>query len=225
MDFDEAVTVTKLYTQDGLCYLLIFWLTNSFDVFIYSKNKLWKGKFSPDRLKNFSKNLQLKEDDYFARVKRCLTEQKDDYSYEFTNGFFYWKRKFQLSVIIEGFLPLDKTTYADPNLVEVLLKINKHLKEKVNVLQSTIKTIKIDYLEHLNDTEDFVNLKEKMEKFVCQKYRKLIYLKKSKVNMIELETIDKIDDQTRESLLNSQENFTITDRPSLIIKTQIGNRN
>ncbi|XP_045537902.1 uncharacterized protein LOC123721882 [Papilio machaon] len=208
MDFDETVTVSKILTQNGVCYLLIYWLVNSFDIYLNTRGNVWRGKFCADRLKSFSKNLQLKEDVYYARVKRCLTEQREDYKYEFKNGFFYWKKKLDLSIIIEGFLPLDleeKTTCSETNLIEVLLKINKSLKDKVTTINSKLKVIKLDYLEHLADTEEFINLKEKMENYVCQKFLNLIYLKKSKINMLEPDTHI---ESTGASVVSNEENFT-----------------
>lgn len=207
MDCDENITVSKILTQNGVCYLLIYWSVNSFDVYLNNKGNFWTGKFCADRLKSFSKNLQLKEDVYYARIKHCLTEQREDYRYEFKNGFFYWKKKLDLSIIIEGFLPLDleeKATSSATNLIEVLLKINRNLNYRVTTLNSKLRLIKLDYLEHLGDTEQFINLKEKMENYVCQKFLNLIYLKKSKINMIEPDTVI---DSTAEIVVNNEENL------------------
>lgn len=95
-------------------------------------------------------------------------------------------------MIIEGFLPLnlDKTPIGtDPYFIEALININRHLKRSLCNLESKLTTIKLDYQEHLTDTEDFLNLKEKMEIFLCQKFLKLICLKKSKIKLLDFNTL------------------------------------
>ncbi|XP_022817959.1 uncharacterized protein LOC111350564 [Spodoptera litura] len=189
MDLDEAITVTKLIVQGDPCYLMVGWQSDSFEVYLFNKEKLWKGRFSPNRLVGFSKNLHMSEVAYFANVKRSLSQSREDYIYELKSGFFYWKRKIKGSVIIEGFLPmeLDPTPkHAHPDLIEVLVALNKHMKQKVHNLKSSFQSIKSDYQKCLRDTEEFLNLKIEMEKALCDKFLSLLSVKRSKVNSLKL---------------------------------------
>lgn len=181
MELDEAITVIKIITQIGPCYLLVGWKSNSFEMYLYHDDNLWKGKFSPERLQGLSKNLKVTESVYFTNVKLCLSQQRNDYIYELKNGFFYWKKKVGTSVILEGFLPvkLDKSSKkSQPNLLEVLLAINKHLTGKVNLLKHKLESVKIDHQKSLSDTEEFLNLKINMEKALSKKFLTLLNLKK-----------------------------------------------
>ncbi|CAD0203761.1 unnamed protein product [Chrysodeixis includens] len=189
MDLDEAITVTKLALQGENCYLMIGWQSDSFEVYLFNKDKLWKGRFSPNRLVGFSRNLHKSEVSYFNSVKKCLSQPRDDYCYELKSGFFYWKRKVKGNLIIEGFLPMEvdpAPKHTQPDLTEVLLALNKHLKQKVNSLQYRFETVKNDYQKCLKDTEEFLNLKIEMEKALCDKFLSLLSVKKSKVNALKL---------------------------------------
>ncbi|PZC70623.1 hypothetical protein B5X24_HaOG215444 [Helicoverpa armigera] len=189
MDLDEAITVTKLPIQGEICYLMIGWQSDSFEVYLFNKEKLWKGRFSPNRLLGFSRNLHMSEVAYFAAVKKCLSQPRDDYVYELKSGFFYWKRKIRGSIVIEGFLPMEldpAPKHAHPDLIEVLIALNKHMKQKVHTLKYRFQTIKSDYQKCLRDTEEFLNLKIEMEKALCDKFLSLLSVKKSKVNALKL---------------------------------------
>ncbi|CAK1552352.1 unnamed protein product [Leptosia nina] len=184
MDLDEAITVTKIVTKTEWYYLLIGWQTNSFEMYLYTKEKLWKGRFSQNRLASFSRNLQITEKDYLNKLKNCLTQQRRDYVYEFKSGFFYWKRRDADAVIIEGFLPVEKDTspkIKQPDLVEVLLGLNKQLTRKAYHWEQKCKNMFKEYHRCLKDTEEFLNLKIDMEKALCEKFLNLLNLKKSRV--------------------------------------------
>lgn len=188
MDLDEAITVCKLDSQDGRYYLLIGWQSNSFEMYIFNKDKLWKGRFSHNRLAGFSKNLHMTEEAYYTSLRRCLTQHKEGYRYELKSGFFYWKQKYKNTFIIEGFLPVETIatpTNSQPDLVEILIALNRHLKEKVSNLQSSYKSIKTEYHLCLRDTEEFLNLKVDMEKALCDKFMNLLNIKKSKFKLVE----------------------------------------
>lgn len=192
MDLDDAITITKIKIQDGKCFLMVGWQTNSFEIYIYVNETLWKGRFSPKRLVGFSKNLHMNETEYFDRVKQSLSQQRKDYIYELKSGFFYWKRKLSDQVIIEGFLPVEimkGQTNVQPDLVEVLLTLNKHLKDKVENLQNKFETTKLDYNRCLNDTEEFLNLKVDMEKALCEKFLNLLEVKKTKLQHNSLDKV------------------------------------
>lgn len=189
MDLDEAITVTKLSVQDEPCYLMVGWQSDSFEIYLFNKEKLWKGRFSPNRLLGFSRNLHMSEVAYFTSVKKCLSQPRDDYSYELKSGFFYWKRKVKGSAVIEGFLPMELDTgpkNTHPDLIEVLIALNKHMKQKVHGLKYRFQNIKSDYQKCLRDTEEFLNLKIEMEKALCDKFLSLLSVKKSKVNALKL---------------------------------------
>lgn len=191
MDLDEAITVTKLDVQfegEG-CYLLIGWQVDSFELYLFNKDKLWKGRFSPNRLAGFSRNLQLSESKYYESVKACLSQASQDYCYELKSGFFYWKRRLKDSFVMEGFLPMElveQPKKSQPNLTEVLVALNTHLKGKVNSLKYKFETIKSDYQKCLKDTEEFLHLKIDMEKALCDKFVSLLNMKKTSVNTLEL---------------------------------------
>lgn len=130
MDVDDIITVTKVDIDNGNCYLMIGWQSNYFEMYLYTNGKLWKGRFSSNRLAGFSRNLHMTEADYFASLKKCLTQKRDNYPHELKSGIFYWKRKLKKSDIIKGFLPMeeDKSSQnTQPDLVEVLLAVNAHL--------------------------------------------------------------------------------------------------
>lgn len=185
MDLDEVITVTKINTHKEFLYLLIGWQTNSFEVYLYAKEKIWKGRFSPNRLASFSKNLQISENEYFNNLKQCLTQQRHDYVFELKSGFFYWKRKVDDTIIIEGFLPVEIDTSSSkmqPDLVEVLLALNKQLIRKAHYWEQKCKSMYLDYEKCLKDTEEFLNLKIDMEKALCEKFLNLLNLKKDKVS-------------------------------------------
>lgn len=189
MDLDEAITVTKIIVQGDPCYLMVGWQSDSFEVYLFNKEKLWKGRFSPNRLVGFSKNLHMSEVAYFANVKRSLSQAREDYIYELKSGFFYWKRKIKGLIVIEGFLPmeLDPTPKrSHPDLIEVLVALNKHMKQKVHNLKSSFQSIKSDYQKCLRDTEEFLNLKIEMDKALCDKFLSLLNVKRSKVNSLKL---------------------------------------
>lgn len=184
MDLDDAITIAKIKIQDGKCFLMVGWQTNSFEIYIYVNEILWKGRFSPKRIIGFSKNLHMNATVYFEKVKHSLSQQRKDYIYELKSGFFYWKRKLNDQVIIEGFLPVDIVkgqTNVQPDLVEVLLTLNKHLKDKVEKLQNKFETTKLNYQRCLSDTEEFLNLKVDMEKALCEKFLNLLEVKKTKL--------------------------------------------
>ncbi|XP_049877895.1 uncharacterized protein LOC126375095 [Pectinophora gossypiella] len=186
MDLCEALTITKLYVDDERSYLLIEWKLNAFEMYLYtSDGKLWKGRFSKNRMYGFSKNLHLSGEEYFDKVRRCLSQYNEDYVYEMKSGFFYWKRRMNDSLILEGFLPVETTpTEKHPNLVEVLLAINKNLKDKVKDYHSKYHTIKTDFQQCLKDTEEFLNLKIEMEKSLCEKFLNLVNTKKNKLENV-----------------------------------------
>lgn len=191
MDLSEAITVTKLNVQyEGEnCYLLIGWQIDSFEVYLFNEDKLWKGRFSPNRLAGFSRNLQMSEVDYFKSIKKCLSQRNENYIYELKSGFFYWKRKEKNALIIEGFLPMELDSSPknkQPDLVEVLLGLNNHLKTKVSGLKYKFETIKTDFQKCLKDTEEFLSLKIDMEKALCDKFLSLLNVKKSNINAIQL---------------------------------------
>lgn len=182
MDLDEVITVTKLSIQDQQGYLMIAWQPNSFEMYLYLQKYTWKGFFSSKRLAGFSKNLQMPENEYYNSLKRCLTEDRNDYTYELTSGFFYWKRRRNNSLVMEGFLPLDIDTSSrssQPDIVEVLISLNKHLKQKATDLQNKYNTIKLQYYKCLKDTEEFLGLKMEMERSLCEKFLVLINLQKA----------------------------------------------
>lgn len=192
MDLDDAITITKIKIQDGKCFLMVGWQTNSFEIYIYVNEILWKGRFSPKRLVGFSKNLQMNEEVYFEKVRHSLSQQRKDYIYELKSGFFYWKRKLSDQVIIEGFLPVEivkRQTNVHPDLVEVLLTLNKYLKDKVEKLQNKFASATLDYQRCLNDTEEFLNLKVDMEKALCEKFLNLLAVKKSKLQHNSLDKV------------------------------------
>lgn len=202
MDLDDAITITKIKIQDGKCFLMVGWQTNSFEIYIYVNEILWKGRFSPKRLVGFSKNLHMNETVYFENVKHSLSQQRKDYIYELKSGFFYWKRKLNDQVIIEGFLPVEIVkgqTNVQPDLVEVLLTLNKHLKDKVEKLQNKFETTKLDYQRCLNDTEEFLNLKVDMEKALCEKFLNLLEVKKAK---LQNNSLDKVKFKERKTIEN-----------------------
>ncbi|KAF9419327.1 hypothetical protein HW555_004091 [Spodoptera exigua] len=137
----------------------------------------------------FSRNLHMSEVAYFANVRRCLSQPREDYIYELKSGFFYWKRKIKGSIVIEGFLPMELDSApknAHPDLIEVLVALNKHMKQKVHTLKSRFQTIKSDYQKCLRDTEEFLNLKIEMEKALCDKFLSLLSVKRSKVNSLKV---------------------------------------
>ncbi|KAL0860112.1 hypothetical protein ABMA27_010420 [Loxostege sticticalis] len=180
MDIDESITVTKIHLQDGRGYLLVGWQPKSFEMNLYLKDKLWKGRFSQNRLSGFSRNLNLSEKDYYDKVKRCLSQERDDYCYELKSGFFYWKRKYKNSVIMEGFLPMELDTSPPntrPDLFEITIYLNNYLKRKLKDLKQKYETVKKDYTKCLKDTEKFLNLKIGMEKTLCDKFLNLLTLK------------------------------------------------
>lgn len=192
MDLDEAITVTKLETSVGSSYLMIGWQNNSFEMYLYTKDNVWKGRFSPNRLAGFSRNLQMTESVYFANVKKCLSQYRDDYLYELKSGFFYWKHMINNSIIIEGFLPveIDKSPKTvQPDIIEVLLALNKHLISKVTGMKFELQSIKTEYDKCLKDTEEFLNLKIEMEKALCEKFLNLLHLKRSKIISLKSNTI------------------------------------
>lgn len=190
MDLDDSVTVTKLSTQDGRCYLMIGWQPKSFEMYLYVKDKLWKGRFSPNRLTGFSRNLHMSEEDYYKATKRCLSQQREDYRYELKSGFFYWKKKYKDSIVMEGFLPMEldnSPPNTKPDLFEIILVLNKYLKEKTVEVTRKYNAIKQEYTKCLKDTEEFLGLKIDMEKALCDKFLNLLSLKKSKVDALEKE--------------------------------------
>ncbi|XP_046971372.1 uncharacterized protein LOC124538371 [Vanessa cardui] len=187
MELEDAITVTKLNTHTGHLYILIGWQSKSFEIFIYQDDNVWKGKFSTHRLAGFSKNLQLSEKEYIASIKRCLSENREDYLYELKNGFFYWKRIQNESIIIEGFLPVE--IEASPNitrsdLIDISLALNRHLCNKINNYKSKFENIQKEYQKCLNDTEEFLSLKVDMEKTLSKKFLNLLNLKKNEVVML-----------------------------------------
>ncbi|CAG9565344.1 unnamed protein product [Danaus chrysippus] len=183
MDLDEAITVTKINTQSRPLYLLVGWQSKSFETYIYDRENIWKGRFSSNRLSGFSKNLQMSEKEYFYNTKKCLSQQRDDYLYELKSGFFYWKRKKNNSVIIEGFLPveLESPEVPRPDLTDILLALNTHLSEKINNYKRDFKSIKEEYRKCLKDTEEFLKLKVDMEKALCNKFLSLLNTKLTEV--------------------------------------------
>lgn len=189
MDLDETITLTKLLIKDEPCHLMITWKSDSFEVFLFNKDKLWKGRFSPNRLLGFSKNLNMSEVTYYANVKKCLSQPRDDYIYELKGGFFYWKRRVKGSMVIEGFLPMELDQgpkEKHPDLVEVLISINKHMKQKVKTLKYKFETTKSEYQKCLKDTEEFLKLKIQMEKALCDKFLSLLCVKKSRINSVNM---------------------------------------
>ncbi|XP_060805348.1 uncharacterized protein LOC132902837 [Amyelois transitella] len=205
MDLDKAITVTRLNMQDKQCYLLIGWQPNCFDMYLYVKDKLWKGRFSPNRLAGFSRNLHKSESDYYASLRNCLATQRDDYNYELKSGFFYWKRKFKDSVVIEGFLPMELDTSphnSRPDLIEILLTLNKHLIKKLNLIKNRFKNAKVDYEKCLKDTEDFLKLKIDMEKALCIKFLNLLNVKKTKIESSYNRQNKTVDENLTQSLKN-----------------------
>lgn len=206
MDIDESITVTKLNLQDGRAYLMIGWQPQFFEMYLYVKDKLWRGRFSANRLTGFSRNLNLSEKDYYDATKRCLSQQRDDYRYELKSGFFYWKKKYRESVIIEGFLPMELDTspaHTRPDLFEIILVLNKYLKASIADLKRKYKAIKEDYSKCLKDTEEFLNLKIEMEKSLCDKFLNLLNYKKSKVEALEKTELSNGDDnKLKQSKLN-----------------------
>lgn len=177
MDLEKEVTVTNLNINGERCYLLIAWQTFSFEMYLYIKEKLWKGSFSPIRLSDFSKNLRMTEDAYFKRVKSCLSQTREDYSFEIKSDFFYWKRQLKDSVLIEGFLPVEVDTSPkkeQPDLIETLMALNNKLNNKANHLQHKYSSIKHEYQRCLKETEQFLNLKIEMEVSVCNKFVNLL---------------------------------------------------
>lgn len=197
MEIDESITVTKINLQDGRGYLLVGWQPKSFEMYLYLNDKLWKGRFSQNRLNGFSRNLNLSEKDYYDKIKRCLSQERDDYCYELKSGFFYWKRKHKDSIIMEGFLPMEldmSPTNTRPDLFEIILVLNKYLKGKITDLKRKYETVKKDYTKCLNDTEEFLNLKIGMEKTLCDKFLNLLSLKKSKVDGLQKCTLKIKDD-------------------------------
>lgn len=188
MEIDESITVTKISTQDGSCHLMIGWQPRSFEMYLFIKDNLWKGRFSAKRLAGFSRNLHMTEDEYYKTTKRCLSQQKDDYRYELKSGFFYWKRKYKDSVVMEGFLPMELDISPPdkrPDLLEIILILNKYMKGKIVDIKRKYKSIKDDYSKCLKDTEEFINLKIEMEQALCEKFLNLLNAKKSKINTLE----------------------------------------
>lgn len=179
---EEAITVTKLNIENQWGYLLIGWQANSFEMYLFLQNLLWKGSFSANRLAGFSRNLQMTESDYYKSLRRCLSEERNHYNYELKSGFFYWKRKIRDSDVIEGFIPLEidhSPRDRQPDLIEVLLALNTRLKEKASDLQYKYKTIQCQYKKCLNDTEEFLGLKLEMERSLCEKFLILIKTQKA----------------------------------------------
>ncbi|XP_045776570.1 uncharacterized protein LOC123874998 [Maniola jurtina] len=184
MDLGEAITITKINTPSGPIYLMIGWQTKSFETYIYHEENVWKGRFSSNRLTGFSRNLQLTESDYFAKLKQCLSSQKQDYIYELKSGFFYWKRILKNSIIIEGFLPVElelSPSISRSDLIEVLLALNRHLSEKLSTYKLKLKNIKTEYSKCLKDTQEFLHLKNGMEKALCNKFLNLLNMKKNEI--------------------------------------------
>lgn len=180
MDLDDTITISKVSILNDRYYLMIGWQKKSFDMYIYgSKDNIWEGRFSQKRLQGFSKNLHMSESDYFKSIRQCLSQHKKDYRYELRSGFFYWKRKLHDTVVIEGFLPVEPVSNnIHPDLVEILLSLNRHLKDKVNDLKNQYKSIQSDYEKCLGDTKEFLSLKVEMEKALCAKFLNLLNMKK-----------------------------------------------
>ncbi|XP_061721641.1 uncharacterized protein LOC133528314 [Cydia pomonella] len=192
MDLDDAITITPLEIDGRRWYVMIGWLENSFKLNLYHSDVVWKGKFSYNRLATFSRNFNMTENDYYTSIKRCLSEKRKDYHYELKDGFFYWKQKIPNGVtqskrdmtIIRGFMPVELDTSssnARPDLIEVLLTLNKQLKYKLNKLKTEYETIKSDYKTCLKDTQEFFNLKIEMEKALCGRFLNTIRAKKSEL--------------------------------------------
>lgn len=200
MELEETITISKLpLDPGGHCYLMVGWQQDSFELFIYASGKIWKGRFSQRRLAGFSRNLQLTEEAYLKNVKHVLKQQKDDYRYELKSGFFYWKRKMKTSVVIEGFLPVDvdnSPEFAKPDLIEVLMELNKHLKHKINNLGYRYTVLKTNYEKCLQDTEEFLNLKIDMEKALCEKFLNLMNVKKNQLEGEEKKTKEMKNNET-----------------------------
>ncbi|XP_050666105.1 uncharacterized protein LOC126966186 [Leptidea sinapis] len=182
MDFDKAITVTKIYTKNKMYYVMVGWQTKSFEMYLFDNDKVWKGFFSPNRLAGLSRNLQMSEKEYIKNTRYCLSHHREDHIYELKSGFFYWKRKAaDSSIIIEGFLPMDietAPTESLPNLVEVLLALNEYLIIKAKDWKCKYKSLETEYNKCLKDTEDFLNLKIDMDKALCNKFLKLLNMKK-----------------------------------------------
>jgi hypothetical protein len=182
MDIDESITVTKIHTEKEKYYLLVGWQPKSFEMYLYTKGQIWKGRFTSKRLTGFSRNLHRPEDEYYENTKRCLSEQREEYQYELRSGFFYWKKLYRGSIIIEGFLPLElDESQVRPDLLEILLIINKLLKRTITDLNRKHKALKEDYFKCIKDTEEFFNLKSEMDKSLYEKFLHLLSLKKSEV--------------------------------------------
>lgn len=190
MDLEEGITVTKIEFFGEMCYLLIGWHKHSFEIIMYGKDKLWKGMFTQSRMSSFSKNLLMNEEEYYKSVRNCLTEKRDDYCYELKSGFFYWSRKLNDSVIIEGFLPLEvvpspKTAQID--LIDILININNRLNQRTNATIKKFRSLRDEYTKCLKDTEDFLTLKIEMEKALCSKFLTLINMQKIKIDSYQSE--------------------------------------
>lgn len=181
MDLDEVITIAPLDIDNTRFYLMVGWQAKSFQLYLYSQNNLWHGKFSYNRLAGFSRNLQMSEDSYYASVKLCLSEQRRDYNYQLKDGFFYWKKNLKDYIVIEGFVPveLDSTQGRNrPDLIEVLLAINKQLKYKIRESKTKYEAVKKDFQKCLKDTEEFLNLKIDMERALCNKFLNTLNVKK-----------------------------------------------
>ncbi|XP_073950716.1 uncharacterized protein [Choristoneura fumiferana] len=181
MDLDEAITIAQLDIDNTRFYLMIGWQAKSFQLYLYSQNNLWHGKFSSNRLAGFSRNLQMSEESYYASVKLCLSEQREDYNYELRDGFFYWKRNLKDYIVIEGFVPVELDSsqrHSRPDLIEVLMAINTQLKYKISEIKTKYETVKKDYQKCLKDTEEFLNLKIDMERALCDKFLNTLNVKK-----------------------------------------------
>ncbi|KAJ8713862.1 hypothetical protein PYW08_007482 [Mythimna loreyi] len=187
MDLEDAITVTKIEIQGVPCHLMISWKVDTFEVFLFLKDKLWKGRFSQNRLLGFSKNLHMSTTEYFSNVKKCLSHGRSNYLYELKGGFFYWKRRLQGSLVIEGFMPMEldrSPKHARPNLIKILTAMNKHMKQKVHTLEYRFQVIKTEYQRCLKDTEEFLSLKIQMEKTLCEKFLSLLSVKRSRLGFV-----------------------------------------
>ncbi|CAH0400341.1 unnamed protein product [Chilo suppressalis] len=197
MDIDESITVTKISNPNEQYYLLVGWQLNSFEMYLYTKDQLWKGKFSSNRLTGFSQNLNISEMEYYKKCRHCLSEQIEDYQYEMKSGLFYWKKKYADSLVIEGFLPLEldaSPSHSRPDLFEILLVLNKNLKEKLVRIKRNCKTLRKDFYKCLKDTEEFLYLKIEMEKTLCDRFLHVLNSKRSgsKTTTIDKKTISSV---------------------------------
>lgn len=191
--------VSKFQVHDKSVHIKLIWNRTENDLFqiqIFEEDCSWSGRFSNYFAQKFRErdNIDESEEKYASNVKKCLSGEDENYTFEFTTSLddqdtasFSWKRRLRGINVLHGKVPVHRDVNPEPKsvLIDILLQKNMGLKNEVKELNTQTTKLVSELDKSKQELEKYVNIKTSLETTLYGRFVQLLNAKKRRIQLLE----------------------------------------